>query len=65
MIDLVRVSRDPAELAREFERSAQANRNWVAEADRRDGRGEPKALPVDASLAGGEAEAFSRWSLCS
>ena len=37
MVDLVRASRDPQDLAREFEPSAQAIRNWVAEADRRDG----------------------------
>ena len=60
MIDLVRAGRDPAELAREFEPSAQAIRNWVAEADRRDGRGEPKALLVNASLAGGEREELLR-----
>ncbi len=42
MVDLVRAGRDPQDLAREFEPSAQAIRNWVAEADRQDGRREPK-----------------------
>src|SRR5688572_17084397 len=40
MIELVRAGRDPANLAREFEPSAQAIRNWVAEADRQEGRRE-------------------------
>lgn len=31
MIELVRAGRDPADLAREFEPSAQAIRNWVAQ----------------------------------
>ena len=31
MVDLVRSGRDPADLAREFEPSAQAIRNWVAQ----------------------------------
>ena len=34
MVDLVRSGRTPEELAREFEPSAQAIRNWVAQADR-------------------------------
>ena len=37
MIELVRAGRGPEELAKEFEPSAQAIRNWVAQADR-DGR---------------------------
>ena len=37
MVELVRSGRDPADLAREFEPSAQAIRNWVAQADRDDG----------------------------
>ena len=40
MVDLVRAGRDPADLAREFEPSAQAIRNWVAQADRQEGRRE-------------------------
>ena len=38
MIDLVRAGRSPAELSREFEPSATAIRNWVAQADRDEGR---------------------------
>ena len=38
MIDLVRAGRDPLDLAREFEPSDQTIRNWVAQADRDDGR---------------------------
>lgn len=34
MVALVRAGRDPADLAHEFEPSAQAIRNWVAQADR-------------------------------
>lgn len=34
MVELVRAGRDPTDLAREFEPSAQAIRNWVAQADR-------------------------------
>ncbi|WP_409565837.1 hypothetical protein, partial [Methylobacterium sp. J-077] len=32
MVELARAGRDPNDLAREFEPSAQAIRNWVAEA---------------------------------
>ena len=34
MVELVRSGRTPGELAREFEPSAQAIRNWVAQVDR-------------------------------
>ena len=40
MIALVRAGRTPADLAKEFEPSAQAIRNWVAQADRDEGRRE-------------------------
>ena len=40
VVDLVRAGRDPADLAREFEPSAQAIRNWVVQADRQEGRRE-------------------------
>ena len=40
MVELVRTGRTPGELAREFECSAQAIRNWVRQADRDDGRRE-------------------------
>jgi transposase len=38
MVGLVRVGRTPEELAREFEPTAQSIRNWVAQADRDEGR---------------------------
>ena len=38
MVELVRAGRGPEELAREFEPSAQAIRNWVCQADRDGGR---------------------------
>ena len=40
MVELVRAGRSPEELAKEFEPSAQAIRNWVAQADRDGGRRE-------------------------
>ena len=38
LIGLVREGRTPEELSRQFEPSAQAIRNWVAQADRDEGR---------------------------
>jgi transposase len=38
MVELVRSGRTPGELAREFEPTAQAIRNWVRQADRDEGR---------------------------
>jgi transposase len=38
MVELVRSGRTPEELAKEFEPSAQAIRNWVSRADRDEGR---------------------------
>ena len=38
MVDLVRAGRDPEDLAREFEPSGQAIRNWVRQAERDEGR---------------------------
>jgi len=38
MVELVRAGRTPEELARKFEPSAGAIRNWVVQADRDDGR---------------------------
>ena len=59
MIELVRAGRDPADLAREFEPSSQAIRNWVAQADWQDGR--RKAKPAaDAGLSAAEREELSR-----
>jgi transposase len=58
MIELVRAGRDPAGLAREFEPSAQAIRNWVAEADRQEGR--RPAKPADPALTAAEREELVR-----
>jgi transposase len=61
MVELVRAGHDPADLAREFEPSAQAIRNWVAEADRREGRREgAKPAPVDAAPTAAEREELAR-----
>jgi transposase len=38
MVELVRSGRSPKELSRQFEPPAQAIRNWVAQADREEGR---------------------------
>ena len=38
LVALVREGRRPEELARQFEPSAQAIRNWIAQADRDEGR---------------------------
>jgi transposase len=38
MVELVRAGRSPEELARKFEPSAAAIRNWVVQADRDDGK---------------------------
>lgn len=43
MVDLVRAGRDPEELAKEFEPTAQSIRYWVAVADRQEGRRFDKA----------------------
>jgi len=56
MVELVRTGRDPADLAREFEPSAQAIRNWVAQADRDEGRREAKSE----SLTPAEREELTR-----
>ena len=37
MVELIRAGRNPEELAREFEPSAQAARNWVAQSMRDEG----------------------------
>jgi transposase len=57
MVELVRAGRDPTDLAREFEPSAQAIRNWVAQADLAEGRREQQA---PAGLTGDEREELAR-----
>jgi len=49
MIELVRAGRSPEELAKEFEPSAQAIRNWVAQADRDEGRRSDGLTPAERS----------------
>jgi len=49
MVELVRAGRNPYDLGREFEPSAEAIRNWVRQADRDEGRGRrDDALPTSA-----------------
>ena len=52
MVELVRSGRDPTDLAREFEPSAQAIRNWVAQSDRQEGRREEKDPGLTAAERG-------------
>lgn len=40
LVELIRQGRTPGELSREFEPTAQAIRNWVAQAERDEGRRE-------------------------
>ena len=54
VVALARAGRDPTDLAREFESSAQAIGNWVSEADRQEERREAKA-------AGGEIISAPIW----
>ena len=61
MIELVRAGRTPDELSREFEPSAQAIRNWVAAADRSEGRRNTKdATPAANGGAGAQLSAAER-----
>ena len=53
MVELVRAGRTPGELAREFECSAQAVRNWVRQADRDEG-------PCEDGLTSAEREELRR-----
>jgi transposase len=47
MVDLVRSGRDPEELAKEFEPSAESIRNWIKQADRDQGRREDGLTTVE------------------
>jgi transposase len=60
VVELLRAERDPADLAREFEPSAQAIRNWVAVADRQEGRRETEPAPAQSALATAEREEIAR-----
>ena len=59
-IELVRAGRDPTDLAREFEPSSQAIRNWVAQADREEGRREAKPPMTETTLAASERDELAR-----
>jgi transposase len=59
IIDLVRAGRSPADLSREFEPSEQAIRNWVAAADRSEGRA-PPAPANGTALSAAEREELAR-----
>ena len=60
MVELVRAGRNPADLAREFEPSSQAIRNWVAQANRQEGRREVKPAAADTVLTAAERDELAR-----
>ena len=60
MVELVRAGRDPNDPARELEPSAPAIRDWVAAADRSEGRREAKPPPADRSLTAAERDELVR-----
>ena len=49
MVDLVRAGRDPDDLAREFEPTAQSIRSWIMQADKKEGRREEALLGLIAA----------------
>ena len=51
MVEVVRAGRDPADLASEFEPTAQSISHWVAQADREEGRWEEKGAGLTARRA--------------
>ena len=59
MVELVHAGRTPGELAREYECSAQAIRNWVRQADRDEGRREDGPDQFGARGAGAASSAGS------
>jgi transposase len=60
MIELVRAGRDPTDLAREFEPSSQAIRNWVAQADLEEGRREGKPSASETALPAADRDELAR-----
>lgn len=60
IVELARAGRDPTDLAREFEPSAQAIRNWVAQADRAEGRPTAKPAAAETALSAAEREELAR-----
>ena len=57
MVELVRAGRDPEDLAREFEPTAQSIRTWVLQAERAEGRREAAQPAV---LSAAEREELAR-----
>ena len=60
MIELVRAGRNPDELAKEVEPTAQSIRNWVAQADRDEGRRNDGGESVQRTWQKGNAATASR-----
>jgi transposase len=60
MVELVRAGRDPGDLAREFEPSAQAIRSRVAAADRGEGRRGAEPAAADPGLGAAERDELVR-----
>ena len=60
MVELVRAGRGPGDLARAPEPSAQAIRNWVAEAGRSEGRREARLPAADPGLTAAERDELVR-----
>ena len=70
MVDLARSGRDPDDLAREFEPTAQWIRNWIVQADKKKGRRKealPGLVPLNAMscLGSGGRTGSSVWSATS
>jgi transposase len=59
-VELARAGRDPTDLAREFEPSSQAIRNWVAQANREEGRREGRPLASEAALPAADRDELVR-----
>ena len=60
VVDLVRSGRDPSDRAREFEPSAQAIRDRVAQANRQEGRAAAKPAAVVPAMTADEREELTR-----
>jgi transposase len=60
IVDLVRSGRDPSDLAREFEPSAQAIRNWLVQADRQEGRAAAKPAAIMSTMTADERDKLTR-----
>ena len=62
MVELVRAGRDPDDLAREFEPTAQSIRAWVLKADKKEGRRAwaAKRIEVVAGLGSTDREELAR-----